>query len=47
MGAYLELLLVFGSALGWGILELVTLRMDKRRAAQAEREKSALPVQVD
>jgi hypothetical protein len=27
----LELLIVFGFALGWGVLELVALRLDKKR----------------
>lgn len=29
----LELLIVFGFALGWGVLELVALRLDKKREA--------------
>jgi hypothetical protein len=34
---FLELLIVLGCALGWGVLELVALRLDKRRASEAER----------
>ena len=32
-----ELLVVLMFAAGWGILELYTLRLDKRRTAQSER----------
>lgn len=28
---FLELLIVFGFALGWGVLELVALRLDRKR----------------
>jgi hypothetical protein len=34
-GALVELLVVIVFAVGWGILELVTLRMDRRRKAAA------------
>lgn len=33
----IELFVVLLFALGWGILELFTLRLDKRRRAQVER----------
>ena len=33
----IELFVVLLFALGWGILELVTLRLDKRRKTQGER----------
>jgi hypothetical protein len=40
----IELFVVLLFALGWGILELFTLRLDKRRRAQVERtEKSDEP----
>ena len=32
--AFMELFVVFAFAAGWGVLELVTLRMDRRRAAE-------------
>jgi hypothetical protein len=32
----IELFVVFGFAIGWGILELVCLRMDKKRERQRE-----------
>jgi hypothetical protein len=41
---FMEMFIVLGFALGWGILELVTLRMDKERektGKSAEREKPA------
>jgi hypothetical protein len=31
----IELLLVFAFAIGWGILELICLRLDKRREREA------------
>ena len=34
----IELFVVLLFALGWGILELFTLRLDKRRKAQASRQ---------
>ncbi len=39
--AFFEMFVVFGFALGWAVLELVGLRLDKRRAeeaAKAERD---------
>jgi hypothetical protein len=35
---FIELFVVLGFALGWLVLELVGLRMDKRRREQAARE---------
>ena len=35
--AFLELFIVLGFALGWGVLELVGLRLDKRRAEEKAR----------
>lgn len=32
-----ELLIVLGFALAWGVLELVGLRLDKKRAQEKER----------
>ena len=37
----MELFIVLAFALGWAILELVTLKMDKRRKEAAERAKDA------
>jgi hypothetical protein len=34
----MEMFVVLVFVLGWGILELYTLRLDKRRREQAERE---------
>jgi len=34
---FLELFIVLAFVIGWGVLELVALRMDKRRREQAER----------
>ena len=36
-GGLIELFVVLTFAIGWGILELVVLRMDRRRRAQAAR----------
>jgi hypothetical protein len=33
----IEMFVVLTFALGWGVLELYTLRLDKRKAAEAER----------
>jgi hypothetical protein len=35
--AFLELFVVIAFAVGWGILELMLLRRDQKRARQAER----------
>lgn len=32
--AFMELFAVFAFAVGWGVLELVTLRLDRKRAAE-------------
>ena len=32
---FIEMFVVLAFALGWGVLELVALRMDKQRAARA------------
>ncbi len=37
--AFFEMFVVFGFALGWAVLELVGLRLDKRRAEEAARAK--------
>jgi hypothetical protein len=37
----IEMFVVLSFALGWGLLELYTLRLDKRRAAEAERAAAA------
>jgi hypothetical protein len=34
---FMEMFIVLAFALGWGILELVTLRIDKQKAKDAER----------
>ncbi len=36
--AFMEMFIILAFALGWGVLELVTLRLDRKR--QAERERS-------
>jgi hypothetical protein len=38
MLALMEMFVVLAFALGWGLLELYTLRLDKRRREQVERE---------
>jgi len=35
--AFLELFIVLGFGLAWGVLELMGLRLDKKRAAEKER----------
>jgi hypothetical protein len=35
-GGLMELIIVFAFALGWGLLELYTLRLDRRKRAQRE-----------
>ena len=40
-GTFIELMVVLSFALGWGLLELITLRMDRRRAADALRHAAA------
>jgi len=32
--AFMEMFVVFGFALGWAVLELVALRLDKRKAKE-------------
>jgi hypothetical protein len=39
--AFLELFIVLGFALGWGILELVGLRLDRKRAEEKARAAAA------
>jgi hypothetical protein len=34
--AFMEVFIILGFALGWGVLELVGLRMDRRRRELAE-----------
>ena len=34
----IELFVVLAFVCGWGVVELYTLRLDKRRAAEAERQ---------
>jgi hypothetical protein len=36
--AFMEMFIILAFALGWGVLELVTLRLDRKR--QAERQRS-------
>ena len=38
--AFMELFVVFAFVVGWGVLELVTLRLDKRRAAEKAAQES-------
>jgi hypothetical protein len=38
---FIEMFVVLAFALGWGVLELVTLRIDKERANRAAESKSA------
>jgi hypothetical protein len=40
-GGLIELFVVFMFAAGWGILELVTLRMDRRRKATSNGESAS------
>ena len=35
----IELFVVLSFVMAWGVVELYTLRLDKRRAAEAEKEK--------
>jgi hypothetical protein len=35
--AFLELFIVLGFALGWGVLELVCLRLDRKRTQEKQR----------
>jgi hypothetical protein len=37
----IELFVVFAFALGWGVVELVGLRLDRRRAEEAEQAEEA------
>ena len=36
--AFFEMFVVFAFALGWGILELVGMRLDRKRKEERERE---------
>jgi hypothetical protein len=35
--AFMEMFIILAFALGWGVLELVTLRLDRKRKAEQER----------
>jgi hypothetical protein len=35
--AFMEMFIILAFALGWGVLELVTLRLDRKREAARER----------
>jgi hypothetical protein len=35
--AFMEMFIILAFALGWGVLELVTLRLDRKRKAERER----------
>jgi hypothetical protein len=39
----MEMFVVLAFMLGWGVLELYTLRLDKKRRAQRERDAAAPP----
>ncbi len=39
--AFMEFFIVIGLLIGWGVLELVGLRLDKRRREEDEREAAA------
>ena len=39
--AFMELFVVFAFAVGWGVLELVTLRLDRKRAAEKAAREAA------
>jgi hypothetical protein len=39
--AFMEFFIVVAAVIGWGVLELVTLRMDRRRREEDERAASA------
>jgi hypothetical protein len=50
MGSYgglIELLVVFGFVLGWGVLELVGLRLDKKRAREQGKREQAEPAEAE
>jgi hypothetical protein len=38
---FMEMFVVFAFALGWGILELVSLRLDRKRAAEQRQSEAA------
>ncbi len=40
---FMEMFIIFAFALGWGILELVGLRLDKKRAAEQRRTDAEKP----
>lgn len=42
-GGLVELFVVFLFVVGWGVLELVTLRLDKRRKARTSEESTGHP----
>jgi hypothetical protein len=35
--AFMEMFIILAFALGWGVLELVTLRLDRKRQAERQR----------
>jgi hypothetical protein len=35
--AFMEMFIILAFALGWGVLELVTLRLDRKRRAERKR----------
>jgi hypothetical protein len=35
--AFMEMFIILAFALGWGVLELVTLRLDRKRKAEQQR----------
>ena len=35
--AFMEMFIILAFALGWGVLELVTLRLDRKRTAEKQR----------
>jgi hypothetical protein len=37
--AFMEMFIILAFALGWGVLELVTLRLDRKRKAEQEGSK--------
>lgn len=47
MLGFIELFVVFGFALGFAVIELVCLRLDKRKKEEAERAKEAEPPVAD
>ena len=44
---FIELFVVFGFVLGWGILELLGLRLDKKREVERQRAATAAAAAAD